>query len=155
MEKHHSPCTLVDRQARGTGGGDGWQSYLQVISRNAKLCQWLSLGQEVTEEWKIKTTLTSDAELTGAIKCHAQGTQAVCRSEGARYLVKSPSRLCPHPRSVPSCSRHRSSRPANSHHGKKEPILQDVYFSPVSNYLRLSAIAHGLGSGLEGESAQL
>lgn len=30
--------------------------------------------------------------------------------------------------------------------GKKESILQDVYLSPVSNYLRLSASAHGLGS---------
>lgn len=39
--------------------------------------RWLSLGQEVTEECNIRTTLTSDAKLTSAIKCHVQRQQTV------------------------------------------------------------------------------
>lgn len=75
MEKYHSPHTLIDVQARVMGlGVMDLELSLWKRPRGAKLCQWLSLGQEVTEEWKIRARLTSDTELTSAIECHSQGT---------------------------------------------------------------------------------
>ena len=75
MEKYHTLHTLMDVQARVMGlGGHELELSLWKRPRSAKLCQWLSLGHEVTEEWKIRARLTSDTELTSAIKCHSRGT---------------------------------------------------------------------------------
>lgn len=68
------------------GGGDGGQLVRVIYGRYAEgpsHVRWLSLGQEMAEEWKIKTTLTSDTELTKAIKCHAQGTAGCVQIRGS------------------------------------------------------------------------
>lgn len=72
-----------------TGQRDGrglWGTVRVIYGRCAEVpseVRWLSLGQEMSEEWKIKTTLTSDTELMNAIKCHAQGTEGSVQIRGS------------------------------------------------------------------------
>lgn len=76
MEKHHRPHALTGIQARRPGAGDGGQSVRVICRRHAEVpghIRWWCLGQEMAAGRKIKTTLTSDTELTDAIKCHVQG----------------------------------------------------------------------------------
>lgn len=77
MEKHHHPHVLMDTQARVMGWGRAsWgtlsQSYL--CGRDPRAPSYVGRWSlEGTEEWKIRTTLTTDIELTSAIKCHSRG----------------------------------------------------------------------------------
>lgn len=102
--------------------------------------------EKVTLEWKIRTTLTPDSELTVDIKCSARGRRELSQAGGAEQLplLRLPPSQ-PQPCLGPSNSRPRPPGSANSHHERKgQPLLGHVYLSLVSHCPRLSASAVAL-----------
>lgn len=105
----------------------------------------------MTEEWNIRTTLTSDAKLTSAIKCHMQRQQAVSdlREHSTGHITRQSG-----PQQWLQGAGH-PNMPKATMKKKKVVHPSKCQYKFGVKLLQAASEGHGPGSALGGESAEL